>query len=211
VREWVDLGGPGVVAMQADRDGLPAAWLSDRSVARIGRLWEARDSMIAALGSLPVTLCHHDAGRRNFASRRAAGQDRTGVFDWQMIGTGHLGEEPAALFAVSLQMLDVPVADVRAFERIVLDGYVEGLRDVGWDGEAASVRLGFAIAAGLMMGVGGAGLWFTTASQDGDAMIERMVGRSIADIAAQWSAMQPYLLDLGEEALEKIMRRRARP
>jgi len=211
VREWLDLGGPGVLAMQAARDGLPAAWLSDRSVARIGRLWDERDAMIAALESLPVTLCHHDAGRRNLARRRVTGQDRTGAFDWQMIGTGHLGEEPAALFAVSLQMLDVPVAEVRAFERIVLDGYVQGLRDVGWKGESASVRLGFAIAASLLIGVGGAGMWFTTASQDGDAMIERMVGRSVADLAAQWSAMQPYLLDLGEEALAEIMRRRARP
>ena len=211
VREWVDLGGPGIVAMQAGRDGLPSAWLSDRSVIRIGRLWDARDTMITALESLPVTLCHHDAGRRNLAIRRVTGQDRTGAFDWQMIGMGHLGEEPAALLAVSLQMLDVPIAEVGSLERVVLDGYVEGLRDVGWDGETATVRFGFAIAASLLMGVGGAGIWFTTASQDGEAMIERMVGRSIADIAAQWSAMQPYLLDLGEEALAEIMRRRARP
>ena len=210
LREWLDLGGPGIRAMQAARDGLAAAWLSDRSVARIARLWDRRDAMIAALESLPVTLCHHDAGRRNLARRRVTDQDRTAAYDWQMIGTGHLGEEPAALFAVSLQMLDVPVADVRAFERIVLDGYIEGLRDVGWNGEAASVRLGFAIAASLLMGVGGAGMWFTLASQHGDAIIERMVGRSTADIASQWSAMQPYILDLGERALTQIVRRRAR-
>jgi hypothetical protein len=38
-----------------------------------------------------------------------------------------------------------------------------------------------------------------------------MVGRSIADTATQWSTMQPYLLDLGEEALAGLMRRRALP
>ena len=35
-----------------------------------------------------------------------------------------------------------------------------------------------------------------------------MVGRSITDITAQWSAMQPHLLDLGEEALAEVMRGR---
>jgi len=205
VTEWTDLAGPGIRAMRSGRpDGLASEWLSERSVTRIERLWIARSRLIGTLESLPVTLCHHDAGRRNLAVRLVDGVEYTGAIDWQMIGVGHLGEEPAAMFTVSLQMLDVPSLDIVAFEEVVLGGYIEGLRDTGWDGDPTAVRLGFAIAASLMMGVGGAGLWFTMVRSDGGALAERIVGRPREDIAAQWSELQSYLLDLGEEALATI-------
>jgi hypothetical protein len=208
VAEWMDLGDSGIRAMRSRRpDGLASAWLSERSVTRIERLWNARSQLIVTLETLPVTLCHHDAGRRNLAVRVVDGVECTGAIDWQIAGIGHLGEEPAALFAVSLQMLDVSSADIRAFEEIVLDGYIEGLRDAGWDGDPAAVRLGFTIAASLLIGVGGAGFWFTMVNRDGGALAERIVGRPREDIAAQWSQLQPYLLDLGDEALATILRR----
>ena len=56
------------------------------------------------------------------------------------------------------------------------------------------------------MGVGGAGLWFLMVSPDGGTLAERIVGRPRQEIAAQWSELQPYLLDLGEEALATILR-----
>lgn len=207
VSEWMDLGGPGIRAMRSRRpDGLASTWLSERSVTRIERLWTARSQLIETLEALPVTLCHHDAGRRNLAVRLVDGVECTGAIDWQIAGIGHLGEEPAALFAVSLQMLDVSSADIRAFEEIVLDGYIDGLRDAGWDGDPAAVRLGFTIAASLLVGVGGAGFWFTMVNRDGGALAERIVGRPREDIAAQWSQLQPHLLDLGDEALATILR-----
>jgi hypothetical protein len=121
IREWLDLGAVGIQKMRSGRDTVfLASWLSDRSVTRIERLWKAQRELIDALRSLPVTLCHHDAGRRNLAARPTMGIERTGAIDWQMLGTGHLGEEPAALLAVSLQFLDVPSAEIPAFEQLVL-------------------------------------------------------------------------------------------
>jgi hypothetical protein len=205
VGEWTDLGAAGIRAMRTGRnDTFLTSWLSDRSVARIERLWIARGELIGALRSLPVTICRHDAGRRNLAERQVNGVERTGAIDWQIVGTGHLGEDPAALFAVSLQLLDVPSAEIRTFEQVVLDGYVDGLRDTGWRGDPDSIRLGFAIAASLVIGVGGAGLWFSLISQNGSALVARVVGRPVEDIAEQWSELQPHLLDLGEEALATI-------
>jgi hypothetical protein len=208
VRDWLALGAVGIQKMRTGRDSaFLASWLSDRSVTRVERLWKAREELISALESLPLSVCHHDAGRRNLAARRVNGVERTGAIDWQMMGTGHLGEEPAAMLAVSLQFLDVPSAQIPAFERVVLSGYVDGLRDAGWRGDPDSVRLGFAIAASLLLGVGGAGGWFTWVSHTGSAMLERIVGRPVDDIAAQWSEIQPYFLDLGEEALATTRRR----
>jgi hypothetical protein len=205
VRPWLDIGARGIQGMRSGRHSpFLASWLSDRSVTRIERLWEAREGLIAALRTLPITLCHHDAGRRNLAARSVHGVERTGAIDWQMVGAGHLGEEPAAMLAVSLQFLDVPSADIAAFEQVVLGGYVDGLRDAGWRGDPASVRLGFAIAASMLLGVGGAGAWFVLVSNSGTAVLESIIGRPVEAIAAQWSELQPYLLDLGEEALATI-------
>jgi hypothetical protein len=205
VQDWLDLGAGGIAKMRSGRNSaFLASWLTDRSVTRIERLWDERHALVNALRSLPVTLCHHDAGRRNLAARQAMGIERTGAIDWQMLGTGHLGEEPAAMLAVSLQFLDVPSADIPAFEQVVLEGYVEGLRDAGWRGDPSLVRHGFAITASLLLGVGGAGAWFTWIRHSGTDTVERIVGRPADDIAAQWSELQPYLLDLGEEAVATI-------
>jgi hypothetical protein len=43
-------------------------------------------------------------------------------------------------------------------------------------------------------------------SANGAAILERIVGRPVEAILAQWSELQPYLLDLGEEALANVRR-----
>ena len=205
ITAWLGTGAGGISKMRLGRDtDFLAQWLSDESVTRTEHLWDRRHELLDALWALPITLCHHDAGRRNLVARQTHDGERIGAIDWQMTGRGHLGEEPAVLLAVSLQFLDVPSAQIAALERVVLDGYVDGLRAVGWHGDAATVRFGFAIAASLLLGVGGAGAWFTWIRHTGTPIVERIVGRPVDDIATQWSELQPYLLDLGEEALATI-------
>jgi hypothetical protein len=203
VHDWLALGGPVIETMSTvRREGLLATWLSDDSVARIERLWAARERLVDALGALPVTLCHHDAHRRNLGSRHEAGEDRTVAFDWQLFGTGHLGEEAAPIVTVPLQFLDVPMSQAHELEAMVLEGFIEGLRDTGWHGTDEEVRLGFLIGATLMLGLGGTGIWFR-AMEDvaNQTLAEAVIGRPLEEIGAQWSRLQPYLLDLGDEAL----------
>ena len=184
------------------RDGFEMRWLSDRSVDRLEAQWERRDELMSVLGRSPVTLCHHDAHRRNLGSMDDAGRVRTIGYDWQYLGTGHLGEEIAALVAVTLQFLDVPMSDAPSFEALTLEAYVEGLRDAGWRGDPGLVRAGYPSAAALILGLGGTGVWFAILDDErNEGMLERIVGQPLDSIAEQWAAMQPFLLDLGEEAL----------
>lgn len=203
VEGWIVEAGPWMSRIHdGRREGFEMRWLSDGSTDRIERQWKQRDRLMAVLERLPVTLCHHDAHRRNLGSVLVAGQDRTIAYDWQYLGTGHLGEELAALVGVSLQFMDVPMADATQFEALTMEAYVGGLRDAGWRGDPDQLRLGYASAAALILGLGGAGVWFAILDQaDNEAMLERIIGRPLDDIAAQWSALQTYLLDLGEEAL----------
>lgn len=137
VRGWLAHGGPwlGEPMRTRRRPGLLSTWLTDEVLDRMDALWAERQALLEAFDELPVTLCHHDAHRRNLGSRWVGGRECTTVLDWQLVGTGHLGEEVAALVAVSLQFMDVPITDVAAFERASFDEYLAGLHDAGWDGD----------------------------------------------------------------------------
>ncbi len=205
IPDWLELGGPGIEAMSsARRTGLLEAWLDDAMVRRLQAQWTMRDRLIEIRERLPQTLCHHDATRRNLAFRGAGAEQTVVAIDWQFIGAGHLGDEIAAMVTATLQFLDVPANDARAFGEAALDGYVDGLRDAGWTGARSLVELGFKASAALLMGLGGAGLWFE-GFRNGlmtEALAERIVGRSVDELGAAWPTVQSYFLDLGDEALE---------
>lgn len=187
---------------ESTRDGMAATWLTDESVWRIGRLYEQRAALLRLLEPLPETLCHHDAHRRNLLSVRRDEEPGTVGVDWAMAGTGRLGEDLAVLTGVSLQFLDVPMSDRAVFEAAVIEGYSAGLRASGWTGSEAVLRVGYKAALSLLMGVAAAGIWYEAMADPGRKhFAEHIIGRSVHDIAAQWSELQPYLLDLGEEAL----------
>ena len=111
---------------------------------RLFRLWEERDLYLDALNRLPQTLCHLDLFRRNlFARKTADGDDQTVAIDWAFVGQGAIGEEIANLVFVSLAFDEVDLAQAQALEDIVIEGYLEGLRDAGWRGDPQQVRLGY--------------------------------------------------------------------
>jgi hypothetical protein len=116
----------------------------DDSSDRLFRLWEERDRYLDALDRLPRTLCHLDLFRRNlFARKTADGDDQTVAIDWAFVGQGAIGEEIANLVFTSLAFNEVDLAQAQALEDIVFEGYLEGLRDVGWRGDPQQVRLGY--------------------------------------------------------------------
>jgi hypothetical protein len=110
------------------------------------------------------------------------------------------------LVTVSLQYLDVDIDEADAFERSVVDGYLEGLREAGWSGDEEDVRLGYRIAACLFMGLGATGVWFRglAADEANEAMTERIIGRPLDAVARQWSGLERYVLGLGEEAVRLL-------
>ena len=69
-----------------------------------------------------------------------------------------------------------------------------------------SWSLAFRSSTALLMGLGGAGLWFE-GFRNGlmtEALAERIVGRSVDELSAAWPVAQSYFLDLGDEALELV-------
>ena len=204
IRQWLSQADRGFQEFDVlARSPIGSAWLTDESVARTKRAWRDRRPLLDALGRLPRCLCHHDAFRRNLiATRTEDGHDLTVAIDWAGVGMGVVGEDLATLVSISLQFLEVDAGDAAQLDRIAFEGYLAGLRDVGAVIDERTVRFGFAAAAHLLMGVGGTGGWLAwlVEEEDRPRVAEGIIGRPIDEILAQWRGLQPYLLDLGDEA-----------
>jgi hypothetical protein len=203
VKNWLDIGEPTLRDLRSIVHNAPKQpWLSNTEINRILALWADRNRLVAALEQLPRTFCHHDAFRRNlFAQKTADGLDQTVAVDWQIVGTGALGEEITPLIAVSLQFMDVEMRHAQELEDIVFKGYLAGLGDVGCRIDERLVRFGYTASAALMLGVAGSALWLPIIWDDKErSSAERVIGYPIESILDTFADLQKYLLELGEEA-----------
>jgi hypothetical protein len=205
LRQWVE-GRP------VDRDELlhfaqaeyVGRWLTTQNVDRMTKLYQHRDGLYDAIESLPVSLCHHDAFRRNLMLRRnEEGVPETVACDWSYVGTGHLGQEIATTTAIDLMFLEVPSERALELDEAVFAGYCDGLRDAGWQGDLRLPRLGYAATAALQSGVAFTGMISAGCqTPEGLALGETILGHPRTAIADQLADTLPFLLDLGDEALE---------
>lgn len=107
-------------------------------------LHESRDRLYAIADLLPRTLCHLDFWTKNLI-RRPDGQ--IALLDWAFVGDGAVGEDPGNLVPDAVLDHFVSAEDLPEFEAAVLDGYLDGLRQAGWAGDARLVQLGMWAAA----------------------------------------------------------------
>jgi hypothetical protein len=114
------------------------------------RLLDDQPSFRTLLTQLPETLCHHDAALANlFAVEDPHAARGTVAVDWEKIGPGPIGVEIATLTFGTLRRCEFDAARVGELDACVFGGYLEGLREVGWQGPTEQVRLGYLAAIGL--------------------------------------------------------------
>jgi len=197
-------------AMPLLRDSLDHAlirrWMPGDASDRYFRLWEERGVYLDALDRLPHTLCHFDIFRRNlFARRTADGNHRTVAIDWAFAGRGALGEELVPLILASVMFYEVGLDKAQALEEIAFEGYLKGLRDVGWQGDPRQVRLGYAAAASLRYKFNDAGRWLTLVLDENlHPMILQMWGMPIENVIDHTVQIASLFDRLAEEARELI-------
>jgi hypothetical protein len=107
------------------------------------RRWAEQEQHLRVLDRIPATLCHGDAFRGNFCARRSADGDYlTVAIDWAVLGTAWIGRDITMLVSNTMSLLNTDREEAREQDRIAFAGYVEGLRDAGWQGDPNWVRLG---------------------------------------------------------------------
>lgn len=206
-RQWVEFVRPYAERSQQWADTpLARRWFGRDGLDRTLMLWSQVDRLLHAFERLPVCYCHHDAFRRNLLDRqRGDGSSETVAIDWALTGPGRIGEEIGVTTSVALEFLDVPASRAYDLDQAVFTGYLDGLHDAGWRGDALLARLGCTVNALIVTGL----LWnlffLETAQQpEGVAMLEGFVHRPFEQIIEQYAEILPFLLDLGDEALALV-------
>ncbi len=118
------------------------------------RLRASRVELLAWVEAGPRTICHLDV----WPSNLFAGTGETVMIDWAFAGVGGLGEDLGNLVPDSVFDLILPSSLLAELDRTLFDGYAEGLRESGWDGDLRRVRLTMCAAAVKYGWVGAASL-----------------------------------------------------
>jgi hypothetical protein len=171
---------------------------------RILALWGMHETWLAARARLPRTFCHLDAWRGNLISRQGAGgQEETVALDWAFAGTAAVGEEIAALIWVTPLEFLLDPTEIDALEGEVFEGYVAGLRDVGWTGNPRQARLGYLINAVLQWGVFPEALAYAL-DPDLPAQAAARYGRPVEELVEATAVVTYALLGRSAEILRLL-------
>ncbi|MCP4376792.1 MAG: hypothetical protein GY794_11530, partial [bacterium] len=203
LRGFVEQNAPALPLLQHSlKHPLVRRWLPGDVGDKRLSLWGERDIFLNALDHLPQTFCHHDVFRRNlFARRTADGANQTVAIDWAFSGQGAIGEELVPLIQGTVIFFEVDLAQAQRLEEIVFAGYLQGLRDAGWQGDPRQVRLGYTAAASLRytFGVMGTALSMIL-DETQHVLTHQLFGCSIEDALEHWGEMNLFFVGLTDEA-----------
>ena len=108
------------------------------------RLLAHRELLLATMEALPRTVCHLDAWVANVI-RRPDGA--VVLLDWSSAGDGALGEDLGNWLPDAVFDLFWPAEHLADLEEACYPAYLAGLRQAGWRGSEADVRLGLVASA----------------------------------------------------------------
>jgi hypothetical protein len=112
-------------------------------LAKTRTLWARPEGVLGAIGRLPQTLCHFDCHPGNLLPTRSG----VVLADWECIGIGRIGEDPANLVGTAVLDLHLRSALLPSLYRTVVEQYHLGLAEEGWSGSRRDTQL----AVGLLV------------------------------------------------------------
>jgi hypothetical protein len=116
------------------------------------QFWQAIDRFVTILQGLPRTWCHGDGGPTNFKIRQAGnGRKEIIALDWALTGIGVLGEDVAQLIYGSYEFFAAD--EWQGLIQTLMNRYLDGLREIGWQGEERQVWSGYAITLLIRYGI----------------------------------------------------------
>jgi hypothetical protein len=180
------------------QQGELAAHIIDRFV----DFYAFHPSLLAVVDGLPLTLCHGDAFQRNLlVPERCDTSLQVVAIDWSQAGLSVPGADAGHLVSMAACFSHVAPEQMRELDRVVFPAYVQGLRDVGWEGDDRLVRLGYTAATSLWDGltfVGSMAVFYRHAEER--AWMSEVFGWPTSLAADILLAMLQYHLDLADEA-----------
>jgi hypothetical protein len=199
-RQWVEPSNP----EQADWENpYISRYVSPDLRAQAAQLWAERERFYRALDRLPRVFSHFDYQRRNlFVRHNAIGHEEVVATDWAWCGTGPVGGDLNALVGSSCLLFEWEPARMRELEEAVVEPYVAGLRDAGWDGDPDLVRLGYTAWLALHCGVAAPALMDYWCIEKYEEAVGTLLERSLDEAASGWATMCAFALSRADEARE---------
>jgi hypothetical protein len=173
---------------------------------RVLALWDERTRFYNILDRLPQVFSHGDAQRRNlFFRQRADGTDELVAVDWAQCGIGALGGDLFFLVGASALLFEIAPADLPRIEAAAFDGYLSGLRDIGWNGTPELIRLSYCAWSAMMMGtvIPPAIVGWTTHNR---AAIQQLFGKTPDQFVVDLAMLCAYAHDRADEARQLMAR-----
>lgn len=207
LHQWLDRA-PGMsqLAMLADQRRVqrlypPDVWQGYQT------LWNRRLSLLAVADRLPQTFCHRDAFPMNLLLRNDKNNSaHFTAIDWAYAGIGAIGEEVAALVFAEVTLLrQIPLSVAQENGAAAIAGYLQGLRDTGWQGNEDLVYCGYLIAALLRFGVGMVAVSLNIVTNPTvDEWAEAAYGYPLDDMIEYWVDVARWRLQLAEELYQLL-------
>jgi hypothetical protein len=156
LQQWIEESGPWLARLEDHSDAPLIREIYPADVIDAFRQdWDNRSATYALLGRSPQAFCHLDAFLQNLLfPRESASDQRIVLIDWAYAGIAAIGEELAALTTVNIMVGDHDLSDAPLIEAAALEGYLEGLRDTGWEGDPQTVQAVYEAASRLRYGLG---------------------------------------------------------
>ncbi|MBT2764364.1 phosphotransferase [Paenibacillus sp. ISL-20] len=108
------------------------------------------DSSIDSLQQLPRVLAHQDLSQMNMLLvKKEASESQLVLIDWQFMSISGIGEDLGKLYGVNISLGIIPPEQYIRFQSSLYNAYLEGLRDMGWQGDMGLVRYGFCLSIAL--------------------------------------------------------------
>ena len=168
-------------------------------------LWTRRDEILDKLhNGQAQTFGHLDGFRLNLFSRPATIADddpKTVAIDWALCGIGPLGADLKVLVMHSVGFFAVDVQHIAELDRLSFEGYIQGLRDTGWDGDIRRIRYSYT----MMVAITIARLFPLICSLHADEskhdLLIQITGRTVNENIEMHSQFWPFLMKLASEGL----------
>jgi len=121
--------------------------------------------------------------------------------DWGQAATGPIGGELACIVMQPIYWFNgVHPEQLRELDGIVFEGYMQGLRDMGWHGDQALARLGYTASITLRFAFGIFNVEWAARNEPTRLFIESAIGHSIGEIADVMRGLRTYVVACAEEA-----------
>ncbi|GAA3407691.1 hypothetical protein ACFFNY_11105 [Paenibacillus hodogayensis] len=107
------------------------------------------NSLLKTLELLPRVFAHQDVHWDNIFLEKLNDRDSLIAIDWQFASISGVGEELGRIFGYALLKKKISIDKASDYKEELFLNYLQGLREVGWDGNAKLARFGFTTTASL--------------------------------------------------------------